>query len=72
MLIPHGYMYHYDSLVLPEWRGQGIHPAMVRATKEFAKEHGCQRALSVINAVASGHGAMAKQTRAKRVVATVP
>jgi GNAT superfamily N-acetyltransferase len=50
LLVPPKHIYHYDSLVLPRWRGRGIHGAMIHAAKDFARSQGCEHALSYINA----------------------
>jgi GNAT superfamily N-acetyltransferase len=49
IVVPPGYIYHYDSFVLPEWRGRGVHAAMIKAAKQFARDRGCERSVSWIN-----------------------
>jgi GNAT superfamily N-acetyltransferase len=31
-----------DSIVLPEWRNQGIAHALLRASREWAEQQGCR------------------------------
>jgi GNAT superfamily N-acetyltransferase len=47
--VPPAYICHYDAFVLPAWRGRGVVAAMVKAAKQFARDRGCQRAISWIN-----------------------
>jgi GNAT superfamily N-acetyltransferase len=49
VIVPPSYVCHYDSLVLPGWRGRGIAATMVTAAKQFARNRGCQRSVSWIN-----------------------
>jgi len=49
ILVPPLCIYHYDSFVLAQWRGRGIHAAMIKAAKQFAFDQGCKRAVSLID-----------------------
>jgi GNAT superfamily N-acetyltransferase len=49
IVVPPGYVCHYNSFVLPGWRGRGINSVMIKAAKQFARNRGCERALSWIN-----------------------
>jgi GNAT superfamily N-acetyltransferase len=49
IVVPTGYIYHYDSFVLPEWRGRGVHAFMIKTARQFARDRGCERSVSWIN-----------------------
>ena len=61
----------YDSFVVPQWRGHGIHSAMNRALTEYARDRGLTRAVSAISAVNTQSLNLAKHNRNPKVMTVI-
>jgi GNAT superfamily N-acetyltransferase len=61
----------YDSFVVPQSRGLGIHSALNRALTEYARDRGLTRAISAISAVNPQSLNLAKHNRNPKVMTVI-